>query len=287
MKERMRFFKLSQVGRTKKKPSFETVAIVLFIFFAYFGSAWPAFGSAILSDDNRSISTHGSWGDYCIVDIVWNEETQSWEDVYGWVKDSWDIFEKPQTTFGDFDESVSKYLSSYPVSGHVFAEQNSTITPNLFTATGSVECSLSVFKEGGSSGSAQADVFVESLFEVGFDLLNPHQYELSGTYEYWWAGCSLSLELEQVGVGTILHETTYDSVTQNGILRPGYYLLSASISGSAGLINMERYDCDGTYNLYFKVNEIPEPSTLWMLASLFIGLVGMKCKLCKRKLLFT
>jgi len=223
-------------------------SLVVFTFIVYMALTHFAYGMAILHEDNRLIRI--------------TEETKYYSSG---TSNYWEDSKAPQIPFEFFDEYVGSPFSYYS-----YASQLSTITSTLFEATGEVFAAAALNVEG-SSGSASRVATAESLFEVRFELLEPHRYDLSASGAY-------HLYIEGIGLGLILD--TSGSVDQNSILQPGSYLLSLSSWASVSVINGE---FDGTsinsYDFSFEIKpaeSVPEPSIMWLLCCSFFGIMGFK-----------
>lgn len=211
-----------------------------------------ALADAILTSDNRSLTTSGAW------------RMATTPVSMG----SWDFAKAPQP-FADFSDKVVALSNSngmaHPTLLDVWAQQTSTVTATDLNVTGTAHLKASMNASGCSAGGCVMGGSAASRFEIGFTLLSDHAYSFDA---FRVVG---EMYLAQVGVGHILEMPEIG--TGSGLLHAGSYLLYAGDSGAFSLMNGEMYQhCCSSYQLAFHLQQaavntpVAEPSTLALLA---------------------
>ena len=228
---------------------------------AFLACTWLAVPSAtagvILLDDMRKTTV------YARTYSNDNEEKEAFDD-------------SPSTPFGTFNSSIiaaANYTGAY---AYARAKQNSSVTPTHMEASGEVSVLSSVkVSDGGNLSKAEA----LSTYCIGFDLMSPYTYELSGDVSisagYPWAGkvlVSLSGEHGTVFDDLLLETGAFSST---GMLSAGRYYLT--IEAQSFIYS----DWDGFwgkdigYNMLFDLKSVPDTSSSAMLMGIAISALGM------------
>ena len=249
-----------------------TIGAIVCVFYVCHLSSSPALGNTVLLTDNRYVSTNGSWR------ISPFSGTPS--------SGSWNLSSSPLSEFANFNSKV--VATPNPIGGpltperlDVFAEQISSITSTDFEAVGTAHINVNMNVDHCSSTNCSMQGNAASFFEVGFTLLESHDFQLTS------AGLVGHMYLAEVGVGTILtvpHSDNYIQTT--GILHPGSYVLHADDTGSFGVLNGEVYSNvlfpfpgerpdPNYYHLSFQIQPAPEPPVIILLGVSLLSLAGL------------
>ena len=218
----------------------------------------------ILLGDHRSL---GTFANTWMVDGSGAQTDQSTDTQYA----------LPSSPYGALVTS-STAIAGSPTSGPMVkgiavATQVSTLTPSLFTATGEASVELDAGSE-----SAFGTVIGVSTFAITFELSAPHHFALEGFVGGSSPGNLASIVLGQVLPGptppfaTIVSYSSTEGldVTQQGLLSPGIYRLSAEARGQASNAGSGLLHGQGRFRLGFALSEqttaVGEPSAVVLLA---------------------
>src|SRR5262245_58455740 len=196
-----------------KRVRLGAIGLIVVVLFVYHLSAQPAFGDAVIFADNRSTSTSGSWG------MAPFGATPS--------SGSWNLSASPTSAFASFSSKLIATPNAVggpftPTLLDVFAEQVSTITPSLFQAVGTAHIRAAMNQDNCSSAVCSMGGNAASVFEVGFTLVESHDFQLTSL------GFVGQMYLDQVGVGRVLTVPhSFTSLLTTGTLLPGSYVLHA------------------------------------------------------------
>jgi hypothetical protein len=133
----------------------------------------------------------------------------------------------------------------------------------LFSGTGSVAVSAVAEPNEIALVSAQSD------FAIGFSLLDPDKFDLTGLLSGEASGfANLIAEISLLDRNTFIPLFQFSlgglaslPVNHSGVLLPGDYLFSVVLIGSS-----VGGSSSGEFDFEFRLNEIAEPTSLWLLA---------------------
>jgi len=206
--------------------------------------------------------------------------------------DSWNESDS-SLLLGIFNSNVSGFASIASAGADGFASQNSNVSASAISGSGSVGAE-SVFTDPPTAVALSDD---QSLFEVAFDLLTPHLLNLSGGLDA--SGLATGSAVVESAASFVLGEDgqvpllSFDSTGNpvnfnqiNLLLAPGSYTLvaqaSSLITSGPDPQGQETSQANGfaSFNFDLTLTEvqvgqpIPEPSTLLLLGTGLLGMVG-------------
>jgi hypothetical protein len=260
-------------GGFMKTLGFGTIGAMAVVFFAFHLAARPAFGDAILTSDNRFVSTSGSWhiNPFCCSSPA---------------SGSWNSSASPSPAFANFNSTVEAPNPNgltRPQVLQAWAQQVSSVTPNDFEVFGTARMYLDVSYPNASFAGAGILGSVASVFDVGFDLLQPHYFQLISRIDP-----INHVYIQKSGVTVLSAPFSVGYTLTTGLLDPGSYLFHADNMFSCSNNNGDpacKWNADPAYNnAYqfsfklqtqpFQIQDLPEPSTIIQLAASLLALAG-------------